>query len=123
MSMKKTGTPVKATLTPKASAEKFVKKMEAESEKAMAVAVEKVAVEKDEPPKTVAVPTTPMEFQDATVLQLAQERVLNAQLHLQARQKELQDVLLQVKTKYEAGGRFTLTAIDIPQGTVTRVKN
>jgi hypothetical protein len=57
---------------------------------------------------------------EAALAQLGQERITNAQLHLQNRQKELEGLLMQLKGKYEDGGKFRMTHIDIPRGVITR---
>jgi hypothetical protein len=53
---------------------------------------------------------------DATLVQLSQERIQNAQLHLQNRKNEFEGLLAQVRTKYEEGGKFTMSTIDVARG-------
>lgn len=102
MKMKKTGTPAKAT-----------------------VVVAEEGVEKGfvEEAPLVAGPTISemaLDQHEAALAQLGQERIVNAQLHLQNRQKELEGLLMQLKAKYEEGGKFVMTHIDIPRGVITR---
>jgi len=57
---------------------------------------------------------------EAALAQLGQERILNSQLILQNRQKELEANVMGLKTKYEEGGKFAMTEIDIVRGTIKR---
>lgn len=72
-----------------------------------------------------AAPPPPQPFEqalpvaDATLVQLGQERILNAQLQLSARQRELEGTLMTLKSRYELDGRFAMTGIDIPRGVIT----
>lgn len=61
-----------------------------------------------------------LEPQDATIVQLASERLQNAQLHLQNRQNELNNLLGQVRAKYEEAGKYTMSSIDLSKATVVR---
>jgi hypothetical protein len=68
-----------------------------------------------------------LEPQDATVFQLghsrlqsAQLQVQVAQLHAQNRQNEFNSLLNQVQVKYQEGGKFVMTSIDIDRGVVVR---
>lgn len=77
------------------------------------------------PPAPVVVdPMAPVEValhpHDAALVQLANERVANAQLHLQNRKTEFETLLTQVRAKYEEGGKFVMTKIDVARGVITR---
>ena len=61
-----------------------------------------------------------LEPQDATVVQLASERLQNAQLHLQNRQNELNSLLGQVRAKYEESGKYVMSSIDLGKATIVR---
>lgn len=125
----KTGTPVKASVVSKpasngALSAPSLSLVEREGPSPVSTPTEQapVVVPPPSPPKVMK--TAPVEEDmdphDTAVAQLAMERVTTAQLTLQARQKELEGLLLQVKNKYEEGGRFALKAIDIPRGKITR---
>lgn len=57
---------------------------------------------------------------DAVIVQLASERLQNAQLHMQNRQNELNGLLGQVRTKYEEAGKYTMSSIDLGKATIIR---
>jgi hypothetical protein len=57
---------------------------------------------------------------DAVIVQLANERLMNAQLHMQNRQNELNSLLAQVRAKYEEAGKYTMSSIDIGRGVIVR---
>lgn len=61
-----------------------------------------------------------IEAQDATIVQLAEERLQNAQLHAQNRKNERDSLLEQVRTKYQEGGKYVMTSIDIGRGVIER---
>jgi len=110
MTMKKTGNPEKATVVANVPAAPT-------PQAATAAPAPAPGTAPTPPPGSVEVV---LAREDSVSAQLAQERILNAQLHLQNRQRELEGVLGQIKAKYEEGGRFALTAIDIPRGVITR---
>jgi hypothetical protein len=61
-----------------------------------------------------------LEPNDAVIVQLASERLQNAQLHLQNRQNELNGLLGQVRTKYEENGKYAMSSIDLGKATIIR---
>jgi len=62
----------------------------------------------------------PMDPHDVVLVQLASERLQNAQLHMQNRQGELTALVAQLRPKYEDGGH-TVQTIDIARGVLTRM--
>lgn len=57
---------------------------------------------------------------EALTIALAQERVTSAQLALQARQREMEGAVVALRDKYEEGGKYTLTGLDLARGVITR---
>lgn len=89
--------------------------------------VSKIAPAPAEPvptPEPVLDPFAPVEValepNDAVIVQLASERLQNAQLHMQNRQNELNGLLGQVRTKYEEAGKYTMSSIDLGKATIIR---
>jgi len=105
MKMKKTGNPAKATV------------VDTSAEVSEEMAAPPAPVANQGPPGQAEVG---LDQHEAALAQLGQERIVNAQLHLQNRQKELEGLLMQLKAKYEEGGKFVMTHIDIPRGVITR---
>jgi len=62
----------------------------------------------------------PLTELEAHKVALAQERITSAQLTLQARQKEMEGLILALKAKYEEGGRYQLLQLDPSRGTIVR---
>jgi hypothetical protein len=88
--------------------------------KAAAPADVQPEVQPEQPIDPLAPVEVALEPQDATIVQLASERLQNAQLHLQNRQNELNSLLGQVRAKYEEGGKYTMSSIDLGKATIVR---
>jgi|SRR3972149_1889224 len=109
-------------MTPKKPFRKSdLKSVMTEVKSAMALAEPQPELAPAEPTDPSAPITLSLEPNDGVKVQLAHERLQNAQLHLQNRQNELNSLIAQVRVKYEEGGKYLLTSINLDTATIVRV--
>jgi len=71
-------------------------------------------------PRSIDTGELHLEASETLAVQLGNERILNAQLHLQNRRNEFDQLVVQLRAKYEEGGKFVMTSLDIGQGVIVR---
>lgn len=62
----------------------------------------------------------PLDENSALAIQLGQSRLNEANLAVQLRQREMETTLTAVRTKYEEGGRYTVTSVNFQKMVVIR---